>query len=195
MDNSKIDFKKMVVPGLLMLGAGILLYALRPIRIPFYAQPLKDFDIKKYAGEWFEIARLDFKFEKDLKNVTANYLLNDDGSIRVINRGFNAKKQIWQEARGKAKFNGPSDRSALKVSFFGPFYSGYNVVMMSPQYKHALVFGETKDYLWILSRNKTISVPAKKKFLEKALEAGYNIEKLIWTIQDIDDDKNSSKLS
>lgn len=177
-------FKKIAVPGLLLLGAGALLYAFRPVKVPEYADPVEDFDVEKYSGTWYEVARYDFKFEKGLKNVTANYSLNTDGTIKVINRGFNTKTQQWQEAQGKAKFNGKPDRGALKVSFFGPFYSGYNVVMMSPAYKHALVFGESKDYVWMLSRQKTISAPAKKKFLEKMLEAGYDIERLVWTVQD-----------
>lgn len=178
------QLKKFAVPGLLMLGAGALLYACKPVRIPAYADVVEDFDVEKYGGRWYEIARFDFKHEKDLKNVTAEYTLLDDGSIEVVNRGFNTKKGEWQEARGKAKLNGKPRQGALKVSFFGPFYSGYNVVMMSPAYKHALVFGESRDYIWILSRTPDISPAAKKKFLDKALAAGYDLDRLVWTEQD-----------
>lgn len=184
MNIKNINLKKIAVPGLLLLGAGALLYAFRPVRIPAYAEVLEDFDVEKYMGEWYEIARFDFKHEKNLKNVTARYSLNDDGTIQVINRGFNTKTSEWEEAIGKAKPNGKPGQSALKVSFFGPFYGGYNVVMMSPPYKNALVFGESKDYLWILSREKSISAEAKKKFLQKARDAGYNLERLVWTVQD-----------
>lgn len=178
------NFKKVVVPGLLLFSAGALLYACRSVKVPSYATILEDFDLKKYAGKWHEIARFDFKYEKNLKNVTAQYTLNDDGTIRVVNRGFNTKKQQWEEVTGKAKPVESPTRSALKVSFFGPFYAGYNVVMISPDYQNALVFGESKNYIWILSREKTIPAATKKKFLQKAKEAGYDLERLVWTVHD-----------
>lgn len=178
------NFKKIAVPGLLLLSAGALYYAFRPVRIPSYADVVGNFDPAKYAGHWYEIARFDFKHERNLKNVTACYSLNEDGSIKVVNRGYNMKTGEWQEAVGKAKSNGDPTQGALKVSFFGPFYSGYNVVMMSPDYQTALVFGESRDYLWILSRERNISAATKKKFLQKAQDAGYDLDRLVWTEHD-----------
>lgn len=181
MDFSNSNLKKALLPGLLLLSAGAIAYTLRPVKIPTYAPILDNFDIEKYSGKWYEIARFDFKHEKNLSDVTAQYNLNDDGSIQVINRGYNTKKQEWQEAVGKAKPNGKPGQSALKVSFFGPFYAGYNVVKITADYKNALVFGQNRDYLWILSRSPAISEATKNRFLKVARDAGYDLERLVWT--------------
>jgi len=153
-------------------------------KIPDGATAVKPFDIKRYAGKWFEIARLDFKYEKGLNNVTANYTLNDDGSIKVLNRGYDVKKNKWEEAKGKAKFADAQDEGRLKVSFFGPFYSGYNVIALDPGYRYALVAGESFKYLWILSRETTIPGNIKQDYLEKAKAIGYNTEDLVWVKHD-----------
>lgn len=156
----------------------------KSVQIPEGVTVVDNFDVKSYAGKWYEIARFDFKHEKDLKNVTADYSLADDDVIKVVNKGFNTVKQEWKESEGKAKFVGDSNKGALKVSFFGPFYSGYNIVAMEPDYKNALVFGESKDYIWFLSRDKKMSEDIKNKFLKIAKDAGYDLNRLLWTQQD-----------
>ncbi|MBQ0148954.1 MAG: lipocalin family protein [Flavobacteriaceae bacterium] len=174
---------KILVLGLLAVGAVCIMNSCS-VKVPNDINVVKNFDIKSYAGQWYEIARFDFKHEKDLKNVTATYTLNDDGSIKVVNKGYNYVKNEWEQSEGKAKFNGNESEAALKVSFFGPFYGGYNVVAMEPDYENVLVFGENKDYIWILSRNKTIPQNVKDKFVAKAKEAGYDLNRLVWTEQD-----------
>lgn len=148
--------------------------------IPKGAVAVKPFDIKKYSGKWYEIARLDFKYERDLNNTTATYMLNDDGSVKVINRGFNVKTKEQKEAVGKAKFVDSPDEGKLKVSFFGPFFSGYNVIALDAEYKYALVAGESLKYLWLLSRDTTMPESIKQDYLKKAREIGYNTNELIW---------------
>ena len=145
---------------------------------------IKDFELEKYLGEWFEIARLDFFWEKGLKNVTANYSLNEDGSIKVINSGVKIKDNKLKQSIGKAKFQGQPNEGALKVSFFGPFYSGYNIMHIGGDYEYALIFGENLDYLWILSRTKTLPAELQAKYLEYARSAGYDVDALVWTIQE-----------
>ncbi|WP_079666143.1 lipocalin family protein [Soonwooa buanensis] len=147
-------------------------------------QVVQNFDADKYLGTWYEVARFDFKFEKDLKNVTANYSKREDGKIKVVNKGFNFVKNKWEEATGKAKFVGSENEAALKVSFFGPFYSEYNVVMMEPDYQTALIFGESTDYMWMLSRTKSIPEATKQRYIEFAQKHGYDTSKLVWTQQD-----------
>ncbi|MDT3388723.1 MAG: lipocalin family protein, partial [Bacteroidota bacterium] len=120
--------------------------------IPEGAVAVKPFDKGKYLGKWYEIARLDFKYERNMNNTTAEYSLNDNGTIKVDNRGYNYKKGKWQQAIGKAKFVGDENLAMLKVSFFGPFYSGYNVIAIDKNYKYALIAGASLKYLWILSR-------------------------------------------
>ena len=142
------------------------------------------FDVKRYVGKWYEIARLDFKYEQGLNNVTADYSLKDDGTINVINRGYDYKKEKWEEAKGKAKFVDAKDEARLKVSFFGPFYSGYNVIAIDPNYQYALVAGESLENLWLLSREKSMPENIKQDYLQKAKSIGYNTGDLVWVEHD-----------
>lgn len=144
---------------------------------------VKNLDVKKYTGVWYEIARFDFKYQKDMDSVTANYSLKENGDIKVINKGYNTKDNEWKDVEGKAKFNGNEGSGALKVSFFGPFYSEYNIVKLSDDYSTALIFGESLDNMWILSRKKTISESVKKEYLDFAAKNGYDLSRLVWTKQ------------
>jgi len=163
---------KVLILILFLILAGFLCYRIfKPI--PPAKEVVTSFDVEKYSGKWYEIARLDFYWEKGLSQVTAEYTLNPDGTIKVDNKGFDAKKNKWKQSVGKAKFIGNKDEGALKVSFFGPFYSGYNVVKIDPEYRYALVFGEDLDNMWILSREKTIPEDIKQRFLSKAKSLGY----------------------
>lgn len=148
--------------------------------IPEGAVPVKPFDINKYMGTWYEIARLDFKYERNLNNTTATYSLNEDGTVRVVNRGFNTKTGKQAEATGKAKFAAATDEGKLKVSFFGPFYSGYNIIALDPEYKYALVAGKNLKYLWLLSRETTMPEEVKREYLKKAEALQYDTSALIW---------------
>ena len=67
-----------------------------------------NFELDKYLGTWYEIARLDHRFERGLQNVTANYSLREDGGVRVINRGFNTNTNELYLANGKAYLSGPA---------------------------------------------------------------------------------------
>jgi len=148
--------------------------------IPKGATAVKPFDKEKYLGKWYEIARLDFKFERDLNNTTATYSINKDGSIRVDNRGYNYKTNQWKQAVGKAKFRADENEAALKVSFFGPFYTGYNVIALDNAYKYALVAGKDLGYLWILSRETEIPETVKQNYLKMAADLGYKTSDLVW---------------
>src|SRR5690625_7473965 len=114
----------------------------------------------------------------------AQYSLDDNGNVIVLNSGYNYVKKEWTSAEGKAKFRGEKNIGALKVSFFGPFYSGYNVVALDQNYQYALIAGKNLDYLWILSRTKSIPEDIKTKYLKIAKEIGYNTSKLIWVTHD-----------
>lgn len=152
--------------------------------IPKKAKPVENFDINHYLGVWHEIARFDFRFERNLDNTSAQYSLDKNGSVIVLNSGYNYVKDEWKKAQGVAKFRGEKDIAALKVSFFGPFYSGYNVVALDENYQYALVAGRNLDYLWILSREKNIPDDVKADYLQVATEIGYDISRLIWVAHD-----------
>lgn len=148
--------------------------------IPEGAKAVSPFDSEKYLGKWYEIARIDFKHEKNLNNTTAEYSMKEDGTIKVDNRGFNTKKQEWEQAIGKAKFVKDKNVAMLKVSFFGPFYSGYNVIAIDDDYQYALVAGKNLDYLWILSRTTEIPEDVKNDYLGIASSVGYDTNRLLW---------------
>ena len=169
----------------LALGVGALFAASLAscVSIPKGARAVSPFEKERYLGKWYEIARMDFKFEKNLDQVTATYTLNPDGSIRVDNKGFKYLKKEWKESIGKAKLVKDPSVARLKVSFFGPFYSGYNVIAIDPDYKYALVAGNNLKYLWILSREKTIPEGIKAAYLKQAESLGYETGKLVWTKQ------------
>ncbi|MHB9056068.1 MAG: lipocalin family protein [Paludibacteraceae bacterium] len=166
-----------------MMAVSILSLAL-PIMscssIPKGVKAVNNFEKDKYLGKWYEIARFDFRFERNMNNTTANYSVNEDGTIKVLNRGYNYKKQEWKEAIGKAKFVENSSMAMLKVSFFGPFYAGYNVIALDKDYQYALISGQNLKYLWILSRQMTIPENIKKEYLKIASDLGFNVENLIW---------------
>jgi apolipoprotein D and lipocalin family protein len=142
---------------------------------------VKPFDVNRYLGKWYEIARLDHSFERGLTDVSATYSLKSDGSLEVINRGFNTKKNEWKSATGRALFTGSKNQGSLKVSFFGPFYGGYHVLALDQKdYQWALVAGPDRDYLWILARNKNLSQAIRDQLVAQAKKMGFATEKLIW---------------
>jgi apolipoprotein D and lipocalin family protein len=142
------------------------------------------FELDRYLGTWYEIARLDHSFERNMNNVKARYSLRPDGDVEVINSGYNTEKGRWKEVVGKAKFVGASDVGALKVSFFGPFYGGYNLVALDQQdYRWAMVMGPDRDYLWILARDKRLSPAVREQLLAKATALGIDVSQLIWVEQ------------
>ncbi|MGZ3822878.1 MAG: lipocalin family protein [Mucilaginibacter sp.] len=154
------------------------------VSIPKGAKAVSAFQTDKYMGTWYEIARFDFRFEKGLDHVTATYTLNNDSTIRVDNKGFSVKEKKWKESIGKAKLTGNGSEGRLKVSFFGPFYAGYNVIAIDPDYRYALVAGNDLSYLWLLSREKVMPEDVKKDYLAKAKALGYDTQRLVWTKQD-----------
>ncbi len=160
--------------------AGFALITQSCATIPQGATVIQSFDQSKYLGTWYEIARLDHRFERDLQNVTATYSLNANGTIKVVNRGYNTRTGEWKQATGKAKPAGKPGEGKLKVSFFGPFYGAYNIIALDSEYRYALVAGNNLGYLWILSRDTTIPGDIKQQYLEIAKKIGYDISALIW---------------
>lgn len=152
---------------------------------PAGERPVDHFAVDRYLGTWYEIARLDHAFERGLDHVTAQYVARPDGNIRVINTGFSAAKQRWKQSIGKASFLGSPQTASLKVSFFGPFYGGYHVIALDGDYRYALVAGQSRDYLWILSRSPTLDEQARQALLQTARSFNFSVDSLIWVKQDM----------
>lgn len=148
--------------------------------IPKGVKPIDNFNVEKYQGKWFEIARLDHSFERGLEQITAQYTLTPDGSVEVINQGFSTTDNEWNKAVGKAKFVDKTDQGHLKVSFFGPFYGSYVIFYLDEDYQHAFVSGPDTSYLWFLSRSPTPPKPVIEKFQKMASDLGFNAQALIF---------------
>lgn len=152
--------------------------------IPTSIKPVEGFELERYVGQWYEIARLDHRFERGLEQVTANYTLNEDGTVSVVNRGFSTDDQQWEDAQGKARFKGPSDIGHLEVSFFGPFYGDYVIFELDKEgYQYAFITG-SENSLWLLSRTPVVSQAMRDKFIKSISNHGYSAEELIFVRQE-----------
>lgn len=151
--------------------------------LPEGVQPVKPFEVERYLGKWYEIARLDHSFERGLSSVTADYTLRPEGGIRVINRGYSSAEQKWEQAEGRAFFVKDSDTGYLKVSFFGPFYGSYVIFELDQDYQYAFVSGPNRDYLWLLARQPVISESLRQHFIDRARQNGFDVDKLIFVDQ------------
>lgn len=169
---------------LLAIAASALATLSGCLAIPEGVEPVSGFEVDRYMGTWYEVARLDHRFERGLSNVTASYSLQDDGTVRVVNRGFSLDDQEWDDAIGRASFVEATDLAYLKVSFFGPFYGAYVVFELDQEnYQYAFVSGNTTSYLWLLSRTPTIDDALRAQFIEKITALGFDPQGLIWVDQ------------
>lgn len=176
-----------VAPWLALGLLGLTLYGCAATTPPKGVTPVGSFDVHRYEGRWFEIARLDHSFERGMTDVTAHYTLQDDGTVRVINRGFDPAKGSqgdWRSAQGRARFTGDPSVASLKVSFFGPFYGGYHVAALDPDYRWALVVGPDRSYAWILARDKTLGRDTRDDILRRAKALGLDTDAFIWVSQE-----------
>ena len=152
--------------------------------IPEGVTPVQDFELERFLGKWYEIARLDHSFERGLERVSAEYALRDDGGVRVVNKGYKAPEKEWKEIEGKAYFVGGEDKGHLKVSFFGPFYSSYIVFELDEEnYQYAFISGNSTSYLWLLSRTPEVSDALLARFAARAKELGFDTDALIYVRQ------------
>lgn len=151
--------------------------------LPDGIEPVSDLDLERYKGTWYEIARLDHSFEQGLSNVTADYALNQDGSVSVINRGYSSEEGVWQEAEGRAVAVDKAPEGHLKVSFFGPFYASYVVFRLDDDYQTAYITGYNRDYLWLLSRSPQVSDGTIEEFRAVAREKGFDLSEMIMVDQ------------
>lgn len=149
------------------------------VKVPSDIDPIKNFDLSRYLGEWYEVARIDNRFEKGLTQVSANYSLREDGGVKVVNKGWSATKKDWKESIGKAYFVESPQTGALKVSFFGPFYGGYNIIKLDDDYQYSLVVGPDKNYLWVLSRTPTMPAELLNQYLQFASELGFERQRIL----------------
>lgn len=135
-------------------------------------------DLQKYQGKWFEISRFPNSFEKDLECVTAEYTLKTNGKVKVVNRGKNSKTGKWKESVGTAKVADEDTNAKLKVSFFWPFYGDYWILKLDEDYRHVLVGAPNMDYLWVLSRDSSMSEDDYQMYVDHAEALGFDVSRL-----------------
>lgn len=150
--------------------------------IPEGINAVESFDANRYLGKWYEIARLDHRFERGLTGISAEYSRREDGGIKVINSGYDIDTGQLEQAEGKAYFTGRTDVGSLKVSFFGPFYGGYNIIELDNNgYQYAMVAGPDRDYLWILARSPKLDRSILNRLIARAKALGFAVDALIFT--------------
>jgi len=165
---------------ILLVSFFVMAFVLGCTSAPNGLKPVTGFDGDRYMGKWYEIARLDHSFERNLSNVSAMYTATEKGEIAVLNRGYDEKDGEWEQIEGKARFVGDETTGSLKVSFFGPFYGGYHVIELDRvNYSYAMVSGPSRSYLWILSRTMTLDEAIYLKLVNKAAALGFDTTGLI----------------
>lgn len=151
------------------------------VQIPDGIVPIDNFSVNKYLGKWYEIARLDHSFERGLSRVTAEYSLNSDGGVKVLNRGYSEPEQTWHEAEGRAYFVNSPTQGFLQVSFFWPIYGAYIIFVLDHKdYQYSLVSGPNRSYLWLLARQPKINDDLKQFLIMQAQQRGFDTSKLIF---------------
>ncbi len=154
-------------------------------QMPAGIEPVQDFNLNRYLGKWYEIARLDHSFERGLTQVTADYSLREDGTVKVVNSGYSEAKKEWKSVEGKARFVRTAEEGYLKVSFFGPFYGAYVVFELDhKEYSYSLVCGPDRDYFWLLARQPVLPEALQSMLVAKAKALGFATEKLIFVAHD-----------
>ena len=153
------------------------------IGLPEGIEPVKQFDVNRYMGTWYEIARVENRFERGMTQVRADYALTNDGTVRVTNRGIPPNSTDFKIAQGKAKFVGATDIGHLKVSFFGPFYGSYVVFELGDNYDYSFVSGSNRKYLWFLSRTPTVSQASLDHFSKRAEKLGFDTSSIVFVDQ------------
>jgi len=153
--------------------------------IPEGIKVVDGFDVNRYLGVWYEVARLDHRFERGLENVSATYTLRKDGGVDVLNKGYDTKAGEWSQAQGKAYFVEQPDKGRLKVSFFGQFYGGYNIIELDKKaYAYSMITGPDRSYFWILSRTKQLPEATMQALIEQAKALDFATDKLIFVKQE-----------
>jgi apolipoprotein D and lipocalin family protein len=161
--------------GILFLMAA---FSLTGCRTTSDLEVVTGFDLDQYLGKWYEAARYPHRFEKDLVSVTADYSLNSDGTVKVLNRGYNPGTGLWEEVEGVAKMKSDPSAGWLKVSFFKPFYASYKILHLDEDYTEAIITGPTYNYLWILVREKDLSEKDLDRLIAKADGFGFDTQRL-----------------
>ncbi|WP_449258961.1 lipocalin family protein [Chlorobium limicola] len=147
--------------------------------VPDGVRVVDGFRLDRFLGTWHEIARSDNSFEKNLDRVSAVYSIDDSGRISIMNKGYDVELERWRFRQGKAHISSDKSKGALKVSFFGSFYSEYNIIALDKEhYSWAIACGRDRSMFWILSREPVIDKALMKRLAAKVDSLGFDTTKL-----------------
>ena len=177
-----MSVKKLALAAL-GLFAGYKFYRASNPQIPENIVPVTGFELSRYLGKWYEVGRVENRFERGLIKTTAEYTLNGDGTVNVLNSGVDVNSGRHKRASGTAVFVRSQNEGALKVSFFGPFYGGYNVVALDEDYQWSIVAGSSNQYFWVLSRSAEMSEELKDRAIKVARDIGIAPDHINWVQQ------------
>jgi apolipoprotein D and lipocalin family protein len=162
----------------LLFSLGYLMFG--KLGIPDGMTAVTPFDLKRFEGTWYEIARLDHGFEKNMSHVAYSYTLKEGGGFTVENKAFDTKSAQWQTSSGKGDLIDDANVGRLKISYFGPFYGSFNIIALDEKnYNWAMVTGPNARYFWILSRQKTLDNVVMQELVRKAVGLGFKLERMI----------------
>jgi lipocalin len=161
---------------------GTLVAGAKPYRAVVDTTTIDTVDLDRYMGRWYEIARFDHPFERDMELVTAVYTFNPDGTVRVANGGYNTRTGRYKESIGRAR-RVDGRAGELEVTFFLNFWSPYKILELDDDYTNVLIGGGSDRYLWILSRTPEVDEQSLRDLLRSATARGYDTSKLIWVRQ------------
>lgn len=151
----------------------------------FAAAPLASVpsvDLQRYLGVWHELARYDNWFQDEAcVNVTAEYGIDEDGDVSVLNTCRDAAGAVTETAEGYARVVEGSGNAQLRVSFFWPFFGDYWVVALADDYTWVIVSEPGRDYLWILTRSAATSDADRDSLVAKAVELGFDRNRLVFS--------------
>jgi len=162
----------------LLFSMGYLMFG--KLGIPEGMSAVKPFDIKRFEGTWYEVARLDHGFEKNMTHVSYTYTAKESGGFQVDNKAFDTKSGQWQTSEGKGDLIADPNEGRLKISYFGPFYGSFNIIALDQdRYEWAMATGPNARYFWILSRQKTLDNHVMQDLVRKAVGMGFKLERMI----------------
>ena len=147
-------------------------------------EPVADFDVERFVGDWYEIARIEQGLGKPLTRSRVEYALQDDGSLSITSRGFHTGTHRWVESTGTARFVGSPHFGAMKASFLGLFFEGYHVVAIDPDYRWAMIMGDTTDSFKLLSRTPVLDGETTDRLVYQAELMGVEADRIHWVMQD-----------
>ena len=157
-----------------------LFFVISCVEVPEGVTPVKKFKVKKFMGTWYEVARLDHRFERGMNSVIANYSIDREGVITIKNSGYMVRQRQWRYSEAKATLVDKTNTGFLKVSYIWPFYDPYVIFKVEPDYDYAFVCGRDRSFLWLLSRTEYVDQEVIDEFEEEAKKLGFDISELIY---------------